>query len=268
MGSTPASAPGTSTERAEQAGRRSGSVGDEGRITSYYEEGATLQPSNPLISSSQTEWLMNTKENFVFVEAESSQLDTQADDDLMGGDHVGGVAIARGDGATASFCYPYLDYNKNYQRNAIQTPLYPETFAVTESLKISTNTKGEYFLGFNETSTTFSDSAPLGTDIHDGVNPHSAILYEEIGSRDVINDSILGEVASMNQNIVYADGLSIWEEEGTSDTIKIDLKNVLELKGVDVVESMNQSREVVGEILDMLLNDVHCLVQLRNLEKF
>jgi len=260
VASTPAKASttGNSAEGTGQAGRRSGTVGDEGGTTSYYEEGAQLQSSNSLFSSSQTEWMMSTKENFVFVE--TSQLNSQADDDLMGGDYVGGVASGRGDGTTASYCFPYLDDNKNNTRETTQTSFYPETFAVTESLKISTNTNGEYFLGFDETTSTTNDSAPLGSDIHGGVISHSVILYEEVGSRDVIDDSIQREIASMNQNIGCDDGLSIWEE-GISEPIKIDLENVLELKGVDVVDSVNQSREVVGEILDMLLNDIHCLLQ-------
>jgi len=261
LGSAPA--PGTSTQWTGQAGRRSGSVGGEGRTTSYYEDGAPLQLSNSLSSSSQTEWLLNTKDNFVFVEA--SQIDSQTEDTLMDGEHVGGVASARGDGATASYCFPYLDYNKNHNRDASQTPFYPETFAVTESLKISTNTKGEYFLGFDETSSTIGDSAPSGSDTHGGVNPHSVILYEELDSRDVMDNSIQREGASLNQNIVYEDGLSIWKDGGISETIEIDLKNVLELKVADVGESENQSQEVVEEILSMLLNDVHvhCMVQLR-----
>jgi len=266
MDSTPAL--GTSTQWTGQAGRRSGSVGGEGGTTSYYEDGAPLQLSNSLSSSSQTEWFLNTKDNFVFVEA--SQIDSQTEDTLMDGEHVGGIASARGDGPTASYCFPYLDYNKNHNRDASQTPFYPETFAVTESLKISTNTKGEYFLGFDETSSTIGDSAPSGPDTHGGVNPHSVILYEELGSRDVMDDSIQREGASLNQNIVYEDGLSIWKDGGISETIEIDLKNVLELKVADVGESENLSQEVVGEILSMLLNDVHveCMVQLRQREKF
>ena len=123
-------------------------------------------------------------------------------------------------------------------------------------------------MGFNDPSTTLSDSVAMSSDIHDGVNAPPVILYEELSSQDLREGGIQNEVASISEDVKKQnDGVSLWEEGDTSEIIQIDIKNVLELKGVDVVEIESQAGDIVGEILSMLLNDVHWMVQLRNLGK-